>query len=197
MTLSWWDTTPNVATELDGTAWDYVTLGGFELPGILEEPPKVEPSRKVDKKNGPGLDGATLTWHGYEQPEVTLKLLLWTEDHWTTWQQLVPFIMPRPGKPPADPFAIDHPMLAAYGIDKVMVTKVSGLEKASKPGVMRVTIVCLHWVKVAKAVGTSTPKKVAAGVPATVHDQKGGYTPAAVGPPAPPQPPSKFNVTPR
>lgn len=194
MSLPWWDTTTNTPTEVEGTPWDYLTLGGFVLPGLLEEQPKVEAARKVDKKNGPGLDGATLTWHGFDPPEVTIKLLLWTEAHWQSWQQLLPFLLPRPGKPPADPFTIDHPMLAAYGIDKVMVTKVSGLEKV-RPGVMRVTLTCQHWVKV-KSTGTSTPKKVASGVPATVHDQKGGYTPAAIGPPAPPQPPSKFNVTP-
>ena len=196
MTLPWWDNTSNEATQIDGSQWDYVTLGGFELPGILEEPPKVEPSRKVDKKNGPGLDGATLTWHGYEPPEVTLKILLWTEDHWNQWQDLLPFILPRPGKPPADPFTINHPSLAAMGVDKVMVTKVSAPEKSGKPGIMRVTLTCQHWVKVAKT-GTTTPKKISGGVPATVHDQKGGFTPAQIGPPAAPQPPSKFNVAPR
>lgn len=192
--LPWWDTTPQTSTVLEGSQWDYVRLGTFELPGILEEPPKIEPGRKVDKKNGPGLDGATLTWHGYEPSEVTIKLLLWTEDHWSAWIQMLPQLLPQPGKPPANPFDIDHPMLAAYGINKVMVTKVSGLEKAGR-GVMRVTITCQHWVK-PKGTGTSTPKASVANLPPTVHDQKGGYTPAAIGPPAPPAPPSKFNVLP-
>ena len=82
------------------------------------------------------------------------------------------------------------------GVDKVMVTKVSAPEKSGKPGIMRVTLTCQHWVKVAKT-GTTTPKKISGGVPATVHDQKGGFTPAQIGPPAAPQPPSKFNVAPR
>jgi len=194
MSLPWWDATQETPTILEGSQWDYLTLGSFELPGILEEPPKIEPGRKVDKKNGPGLDGATLTWHGYEPSEVTIKLLLWTEEQWTTWVQLLPFILPKPGKPPADPFDVDHPMLAAYGIEKMMVTKVSGLEKAGR-GIMRVTITGQHWVKTTNT-GTVTPKASSANIPSTVHDQKGGYTPAAIGPPAPPQPPSRFNVKP-
>ena len=195
MSLPWWDSTPNAPTQLDGTAWDYITIGNMELPGVLEDLPKAEPGRKVDKKNGPGIDGATLTWHGYEPPEVTIKLLLWTEDHWAEWQRILPVLLPRPGKPPATPFAIDHPMLAAYGITEVAILKTPTLEKSGRPGVMRATIVAQQWVK-PKKTGTSTPKKVTAGVPATVHDQKGGYTPTAAGPPTPPQPPSKFNVDP-
>ena len=196
MTLPYWDNAASAEGTLEGSAWDYVTLGGFVLPGILEEPPKVEVSRKVDKKNGAGLDGATLTWQGYDPAEFSVRLLLWTPDHWDAWQTLLPFILPRPGKPPADPFTIDHPALAAMGVDKVMVTKVTAPEKAGKPGVMRVTLTCQHWVK-SKKTGTTTPKKVAGGVPATVHDQKGGFTPTPLGKPNPPQPPSKFNVAPR
>jgi hypothetical protein len=193
MTQPFWETSENVGTEIVGTPWDYVILGGYQLPGVLEEPPKAEASRKVDKKNGPGLDGATLTWQGYDPPEVTMKILLWKPEHWEQWQDLLGFILPRPGKPPAQPFRIDHPALSALGITEVAITKVSAPERASARGVMRITIQAQQWVK-PKKVGTTTPKAAAGGVPATVHDQKGGYTPAAVGPPAPPQPPSKFNT---
>jgi hypothetical protein len=189
--LPWWDKTTKVPTELEASEWDYLRLGGIDLPGILEEPPKAEPGRKVDKKNGAGLDGATLTWHGFEPPEISIKLLLWTAEHWREWQEILPVILPRPGKPPANPFAIDHPALTAYGITQVMVTKISLPEKAGQHGVMRVTITCEHWVKVKNA-GTSTPTSAAGAVPKTVHDQQGGYAPALIGPPAAPQTPSQF-----
>lgn len=195
MTQPFWDNNETNPTEVFGTGWDYLVLGGYQVPGVLEEPPKAEASRKADKKNGPGLDGATLTWQGYEPPDVSFKILIWKRDQWEAWQDLYPLILPRPGKPPSAPFSVSHPALAILGITEIAITKVSAPEKASVRGAMRITIQGVQWVK-PKQVGTSTPKAASAGVPATVHDQKGGYTPAVVGPPAPPQPPSKFNVTP-
>jgi len=195
MTQPFWDNGEVSPTEVFGNAWDYLVLGGYQIPGVLEEPPKVEPSRKADKKNGPGLDGATLTWQGYEPPDVTFKILIWKQEQWEAWQELYPLILPRPGKPPAAPFTAEHPALAVVGIFEIAITKISAPERASQRGVMRITVQGVQWVK-PKKVGTSTPKAATSGVPPTVHDQKGGYTPAVVGPPAPPQPPSKFNVTP-
>lgn len=156
---------------LDGSEWDYVVLGGYTLPGILEEIPKAEPSRKADVKNAAGRDGATLTWQGYEPTDVTIKLLLWTEQHWEDWTKLLTFILPRPGKPPAKPFSVYHPVLAAYGITEVAVLKTPTLERAGQPGVMRATIVAKQWAKSTSAGGTTTPKKADAKIPPTTYDK--------------------------
>lgn len=190
---SYWD---DVDEEPEGEipVANRMVLTGHLLPGMVELP-EGEPGRGLDLKNGPGLDGATATWQGYEPPEIKVTLRMWRASHREEWRRLTREILPRPGKPPAAPFSVIHPTLADYGIALVMVEKISLPRQGKSPGEVEVTLTLHEWVKPSK-VGTSTPKQAAVGAPPTVHALKGGYPPALIGPPAPPVDPSKFNAQP-
>lgn len=190
---SYWDDTDEEPEGAIPVA-NRLVLGGHLLPGMVELP-EGEPGRKLDLKNGPGLDGATATWQGYEPPELKVTLRMWRARHRTEWSRIYREIQPRPGKPPAAPFSIIHPTLADYGIALVMVEKISLPKQGKSPGEVEVMLSLREWVKPSK-VGTSTPKQAAVGAPATVHELKGGHVPAVVGPPAPPVDPSQFNAQP-
>lgn len=168
-------------------------LAGFLVPGWTELP-EGEPGRKLDEKNAAGAEGATQTWHGYEPAEIKLVVHMWRASHRETWRRLLAVILPQPGKPPAGPFSIVNDGLLDYGIDKVLVTKVSMPKTGKHQGEVLVTITMKDWLK-PKKTGTTTPKAVASG-PATVHQRKGGSAPAIIGPPAPPVDPASFNPQP-
>jgi hypothetical protein len=192
----YWDEAddPEADVDLPIPVQNRLVLGGELLPGICELPDgKV--GRKLDLKNGPGLEGATATWQGYEPPEIKLVLRMWRPSHRKEFRRIRPQIQPLPGKPPAAPFTVLNEVLNDYGINLVMVEDISFPKQGKTQGEVEVEITCRQWLK-PKATGTSTPTKAAVGAPATVHDLKGGKAPALIGPPAPPVPPSQFNTQP-
>lgn len=148
--------------------WSVAYLAGNRLPGRATVEGSTQ--RKIDVKNGPGLDGATMTHQGYEPAEVTITLLMWTEQQWADFERIIPQLQPKPGKPPAFPMGLEHPAAAVMGITRVYVEKVSLPKEGSVPGSREVQISCKQWVKApAKVV---TPKNAGSGLPNTVHDQK-------------------------
>lgn len=192
---SYWDEVEDPDdSELDPPAPNKCRLGGLQLPGLVELP-EGEPERKIDLKNGPGRDGATATWQGYELPEIKLTLRMWRARHRLEWRRILPQILPRPGKPPSAPFSIQHVALSDYGISHVMVQKISLPKQGKAQGEVEVTLTLREWRApfAGTGTGTSTPTQAAAGAPATVHETKGGRAPALIGPPAPPAPPYQFN----
>lgn len=195
MTSYWDDFDDLEEPELPIPTPNQLFLAGRPVPGLVELP-EGEIGRSLDKKNGPGLDGATQTWQGYDPPEIKLTVRMWRASHRQAWRHLLAEIMPRPGKPPATPFAVYHEALLDYGITQVAITKVGLPRPGKSQGEVEVTLTVSQWTGAPKKVGTSTPKTAAVGAPTTVHELKGGHPPALIGPPAPPVPPSNFNPQP-
>jgi hypothetical protein len=115
------------------------------MPGIasLEDG---QVSRKLDIKNAKGMDGATITHNGYEPGRLTFKLVMCRPIEWELYQQVLPLIAPKLGKPPSAPLRCEHPAAAAYGIDQVIVEKVTVPKKGSVFGTKEVTISLVQWL---------------------------------------------------
>lgn len=85
-------TGPTIAPSI----WDKVFFASVPTPGVAEVDAKRE--RKVDEKDAPGSDGATVTIHGVKPADITIKLLIWTPDQKKAMDELLPLIMTPPYK---------------------------------------------------------------------------------------------------
>ena len=166
-----------------GSQWDTAYLAGKQLPGVVAV--KGKTSRKIDIKNSPGSDGATITALGYEPAEIDITLRMWTPAQYIAWQAMLPDIQPKMGKPPASPLDLAHPGANSYGIKAVIIKNVS-IPDIDDKQIATVTISCIQWLT-AKKVGTQTAKT-----------SKGPDTPLVsnIPPPTLPGPPSGTNSGP-
>ena len=76
--------------------YDKVFFGSLPTPGVAEVEAKRE--RKVDEKDTPGTDGATVTIHGVKPADITVRLLIWTPDQYKALRELWPLLMTPPYK---------------------------------------------------------------------------------------------------
>lgn len=146
--------------------WDYVVLGGQVVPGVAV----------VDVTMGTGLDiqkpkggkRATIFDDGDPPAEVSIKLLLQSDE----MEGFRDFIMPmlrEPGKNGGrQPLEITHPNCELWGIDTIAVGNISSPSPESG-GLMTITISATEWVaapepvKAKTAVKTNTPEQQAGG----------------------------------
>jgi len=169
-----------------GSQWDTAWLAGKQLPGVVSV--KGKTSRKIDIKNSPGSDGATITALGYEPAEMDITLRMWTPAQFVAWQAMLPDIQPKMGKPPAAPLDLAHPGANSYGIKAVIIKNVS-IPDVDDKQIATVTITCIQWLT-AKKVGTQTAKT------AKGPDLTQVPLVAPVQPPTLPAPPSGTNSGP-
>ena len=114
----------------DPAAWDRIEINGFEF-----DETKVDIDgdfgNDFDIKKAPGADGATLTNKGVEPIKPSAKWLLYTSDHWDTYQALIAAVYPYPGKTPLPLLEVIHPQLqllkkAKFRLQRVHTLKVVG-----------------------------------------------------------------------
>jgi hypothetical protein len=191
MTLPFWDS-PNGAFDQwiddlgEASVWDVATLGGRKLPGLVKVD-GAEVGRKWDVKTGPGIDGATTTDQGYEVAKPTLTLLLWTPEQWEAWQDIVPLLVPKPGKATKKPptaVPVTHPALNGLGINNLLILSLSAPKPASPKGAFEVTIKTVQWLPSKKA-PVQTPGSFNIPTTAAVEPPKAPAGPAGSGGAAP------------
>jgi len=140
--------------------YDTCTLAGIKLPGIVRIAGTL--SRKLDKKNAKGADGATITDDGANAAEIELALIMWTEYHWEQYQEILPIINPVTHKGKLSPVDVVHPVLALHGINSVYVEEVSLPQDGSIPQTREVKIKITEWrpaPKVPKKSTSTTPTR--------------------------------------
>jgi hypothetical protein len=169
-----------LVSTFDRNPWDQLYLGGMLMPGIasLEDG---QVARKIDIKNAKGQDGATITPGGYEPAKATFKLTLGGPVAWSLFQQVLPLLAPKFGKQSSPPMLCEHPGLPAYGIDKVIVEKVSLPKKGSVPGSQEVTLLLVQWVPQPKKTGKMATKAKGGDLPPTTKDAAESRAPYAPG----------------
>ena len=135
MTTQHWD--------VDGgwVAWEKVSLGGFELPGLVDV--GGSKSRKVDIKEVKGSDGATITDNGYEPAKVTIDLRIRTPEELATWELVFRVIDPRRKGATSEPWSIAHPAVNMIGITSIFVQTID-VPKLSN-GVLSIKLQCVEW----------------------------------------------------
>lgn len=130
------------------TAWERVSLGGFDLPGrcTVASPGRV---RKVRTNSGPGDEAEEIIDLGASAAEVQIVVQVWTQPHLRRWedfndiyQRQLAKVRAEKVKGEADAPAMDvvHPGLNLAGIRSIYVYQVSVLAPSGTKGVMESTI---------------------------------------------------------
>lgn len=103
---------------------DWVDFAGQISPGLADIEGASSP-RSWDERDAYAVAGAFLVYHGKKLSHFTVKLRLYTAEHWDGWHAFRPFIsaLPRRGVP-AKAIDITHPLLAMVGIKRVVVEDV-------------------------------------------------------------------------
>lgn len=144
----------------DPEVWDTFVLSGQSSPGLATVSGASSP-RKLDKKDGHGQSGATVTYAGDKLSDFTVTIKLsesadW--DAWYTWRTLL-------AKPPTGAKALalscSHPALAPLGIDSCIVEEEGQPEEDGDTGGWKVAIKFCQYRKPTPAL--STPKAATTG----------------------------------
>lgn len=170
-------------------AWEQCQLGGITLGG----PPapgaawglvtvKVSKGKKLDIKQSPGTNGATITDQGYKPAQVTIELLIWDATAWANLQSALPLLEPPPNKSKATPFDVLHPATAIRSVKAVLIEEIEGPEQSAIKGAYKVSFKCVQFFPPATgSSATNTPNK---SIPA--YQNAPFPTPPAPPPPAAP-----------
>lgn len=126
----------------DPTEWDRIVIDGVPLSAIVQIDGNKD--TRLDVKEIPGADGASLTQVGVSPAPITIKLRFLTREALQEWADLVPSLQPKPGKTRPNAIPVYHPALAINGI-KSLYLKSIGLVRVASPG--GPAEVVSHWVE--------------------------------------------------
>lgn len=107
---------------------DWVDFSGQITPGLADIVGAGSP-RRWDERESYGLSGATVVYHGLKLAHFSVKLRLYTTQHWDDWYAFKPFIDRVPAGRRQGPLDITHPLLAQVGIRSVVVEDVLAAEQ--------------------------------------------------------------------
>ena len=120
--IGYWSALPRTLLPYPDTLspWDAISFSGQRAPGIA----RVEGGRRhrFDHKPSLGVTGEAPTWLGVDPGEITITLKIWTPEHWSDLQRLLPQILP-PHTAKISPRAVDvaYPPLNVIGITQIYV----------------------------------------------------------------------------
>ncbi len=197
MAAPWW--LPEEDTELDPwftdnglAAWDRITIGQVEVPGIIDI--KGTGGLNLDVKTPKGRSAVRYEFSGYSPFQLQITVLLYRQQDWVAYsEKLLPLIRPvNPGKSPQRlPSSIDiaHPALRDYKIQSVVIKRISLPESKGEDAkgrqIKTITIECgedfpVEWKKDATQTGGAllTSKKPLPGLEPVVPNFKDNRPPS-------------------
>lgn len=130
-----------------------VWIGGEPIQ-CLAEVVGIKSSWVLDKKEGDGIDGGTVTGKGRKIRDWQIKLTAWDDD---TWRALAALVRKFATLVKLEGFAVYHPLLELHGVRKCFVEDVDG-PVLDPGGKIFATLVCCDYRKPPKANVTTTPK---------------------------------------
>jgi len=145
--------------------WDRVFVAGVPSPGKATISRAGQPF-KWDEKDGPGTQGANLTYRGQRNSHFQIKLSFREEDHfaeWDDWQTLLAYDSTKKTVKAVDVY---HPSLADRGIKSMVVENIGGIEKVA-PTRWEVVIDCIKFSPPKKSPTTTPGSSTANGTHAT------------------------------
>ena len=149
----------------DPRAFDSVIVKGRESPGLAQVG-DVSREYEWDVKVGKGAFGSTTTFTGRVPAKFSVTFTLWTQQHFSEWEDFVSSLKYDPTKIKYNPdtlyvsgvSAVDifHPVLVNLDINSVVVQKISGLTHKGR-GVYTATIDFLEYYPPPKLSVVATP----------------------------------------
>lgn len=104
---------------------DKARINGVETPGLCEIVGADSP-RKWDERDGYGLSGAIVIFHGVGLSHFSIKLRLLTSEDWNAWAKFRPMVERPPLGKRARAMDVSHPQLEDLGIRAAVVENVIG-----------------------------------------------------------------------
>lgn len=103
--------------------YDKIWLAQVWSPGLCDIVGANSP-RNWEERDGAGMSGATIVFHGIKLAHFSVRFRLYTEQDWSEWNQFSPLLIKPP--PRVEPRALDiwHPILVDQGIYSVAVEDV-------------------------------------------------------------------------
>ncbi|MEZ4376209.1 MAG: hypothetical protein R3B07_35725 [Polyangiaceae bacterium] len=123
-------------------------LAGLVMPGVVTV--KVDEQRDLQRDRPKKGGGTRTTDNGFPGEELEISVQLWTEAQRVEfYTRLLPLFSPRRRDKATDPLAVDHWMLRYYGVDAIIVERVSDPGPDSS-GNQVITIKAYEWTPAPK-----------------------------------------------
>jgi hypothetical protein len=144
-------TTPNPLDSPD--SWDVFVLSGQPSPGIAKVTGGHSP-RKLDKKDGHGQSGATVTYTGDKISDFHVTITLTETEDWDAWWVWRTLLAKPPAGAKATALSCSHPALSPLGIDSCLVEDEYQPEEDGETGAWKVVIDFCQYRKPTPSIGT-------------------------------------------
>lgn len=134
--------------------WDCLTLGGEQIPGIVE---CVTKAKLATLKSKPaGKHGARLTSTGKDPQEAQIKVYLSNRRQWERWQQVRPKIYSGDRK---DFLALDAiaPAFTDAGVKSIAIESIESPAPGRSPGERLILCIAREYAPPSKKKATKTP----------------------------------------
>ena len=120
----------------DPQAWDSVIIAGRQSPGLAQIG-EVSREYEWDVKVGKGAFGSTTTFTGRVPAKFSVTFTLWTQQHFSAWEDFVERLKYNPAKikinpetlwvSGVSPVDIFHPTLVLIDVNAVVIQKINSL----------------------------------------------------------------------
>lgn len=99
---------------------DYVLVAGRKTPGVADVVGADSP-RNWDEREGYGLSGALLVFHGLKLSHFVINIRLFTQSDWADWRKFRPLVLKPPIGKRQKALDVAHPLLEQVGIRSAVV----------------------------------------------------------------------------
>jgi hypothetical protein len=133
-------------------SWDYVTICGKKVPGLLKSISGVERRTGYQVKMAKGDTGATLTRVQRPPARLTLTWQIWSDAHFVAWQPWWTTLMPKAAAgqvQDSESLLISHPSLDDIGLTAVVCESLSPAEHMGR-GLYRIVGKFIEWIPAPK-----------------------------------------------
>lgn len=136
-------------------AWDYITIGGINSPGMCKLG-DVKRKHDFDRKKGKGTVGETITFTQKPAAEFTVTFYLWLEEHFTEWDEFREHLKYDPTKKEIQAIEIYHPSLLDLEIHSVVTASLGAIKHEGKQ-MYSIKVDFLEYFPASKTSAVSTP----------------------------------------
>jgi hypothetical protein len=127
----------------DSNAWDTLTLGPHQMPGIWTVDGPIK--RAIDVKKSKGQDGARLKDEGQEPGGFDIVGKLVSKEDWDKLQVIMPDLHPKKLGGEREATAIDHPATSLIGIEFIYINEI--YTPTIDNGILMVRMHAFQWTK--------------------------------------------------
>ena len=147
-----------------------VTFAGMPTPGVATISGAGTP-RRWDERESYGWSGAYIVYHGLNLSHFSVRVRLYTEQHWRDWHAFQPLVQRQPLGKRQFPIDVAHPILVMLGIHSVVVEDVLQPDQV-EDGVWEIEIKLIEYrsPRLALAAAEATKAEAADPEDAIIHN---------------------------